>query len=139
MTNDLRALCRVLEAKIALTVFAWCVPLLLLPTPWLEALGFVVPQPRIFLYLLGMAYTALVVGYAFGLRSAREGEYPEATVWVGLVSNGGACLMLAVAGFTGTWSTWEGFAPILMWGSMLGTGAITAGLIRFGPMRAAAE
>lgn len=125
----------VLLAKIALTVAAWCVPLLLLPASLLEAMGFPVPEPRLFLRLLGMAYTALVVGYAFGLRSVRRGEYPEGVVWVGIVSNGGACLILLLAAALGTWSAWGGFAQVVMWGSLLGTGGITAGLVRFGLLR----
>ena len=119
----------------ALTIVAWCVPLLLFPASLLEALGFPVPEPQLFLRLLGMAYTALVVGYVAGLGSARRGEYPEATVVVGIVSNGGAFTILCIAAAMGTWSSWGSLAQLLMWGSLVGTGGITAGLVAFGPMR----
>ncbi len=129
----LRSLSHVLVAKIALTVAAWCVPLFLFSASWLEGLGFPVPKPEIFLRLLGMAYTALVVGYAFGLHAARRGEYPHGVVWVGIVSNGGACAMLCAAAIVGVWSEWGVLARVVMWGSLVGTGGITAGLVAFGP------
>ena len=62
------------------------------PSSVLEWLGFVVPNPPVFLRLLGMAYLALAVGYAFGLRDSLGGKYPIGTVWVGIVGNGGALL-----------------------------------------------
>lgn len=128
------ALSRVLVAKIALTVVAWCVPLLLFPASLLETLGFPVPEPQLFLRLLGMAYTALVVGYTFGLRASQRGEYPNNVVWVGIVSNGGAAGILAVAAAMGGWASWGAFAQLVMWGSLLGTAGITAGLIVYGPL-----
>ena len=130
-------LSRVLVAKIALTLLLWCVPLLLLPASLLEQLGFPVPEPQVFLRLLGMAYTALVVGYVFGLLASLHGEYPLGVVWTGIVSNGGACLVLAVAAALGAWAEWGGFAQLVMWASLLGTGAITAGLVVYGPCRPA--
>ena len=130
-----RALARVLVAKIALTVLAWCIPLLLFPASLLETLGFPVPEPRLFLRLLGVAYTALVVGYWRGLQSTRSGEYPASTVTVGIVSNGGAFGILCASAWLGTWSDWGAFAQTIMWGSLAGTGGITAGLVLFGPLR----
>ena len=126
-------LSKILAFKIALTVAVWCVPMLLFPAAWLQSLGFPVPEPQLFLRLLGMAYTALVVGYAFGLRATIQGTYPTGVVWVGIVSNGGAFLLLAGAAVLGAWAAWGTIAQAIMWGSLLGTGAITAGLIRFGP------
>jgi hypothetical protein len=127
------AITRILAFKIALTVCVWCVPLLLFPSGWLRALGFPTPEPLIFLRLLGMAYTALVVGYAFGFRSARRGVYPAAAVWVGIISNGGAFLLLLLAALNRTWGQWGVPAQGVMWGSVLGTGAIAAALAWFGP------
>ena len=72
------------------------------------------PEPQLFLRLLGMAYTALIVGYAFGLRDARSGRYPAGVVWVGIVSNGGAFVMLAVAALLGVWSGWGLPAQLVM-------------------------
>ena len=68
----MKTLSKVLFIKILLTVFIWCIPLLFYPATWLHWLGFPVPEPQIFLRLLGMAYTALVVGYCFGLRTAMK-------------------------------------------------------------------
>jgi hypothetical protein len=134
-SNPTHPLQQVLRAKIVLTVAVWCVPLLLFPESLLLRMGFPVPEPELFLRLLGMAYGALVVGYGFGLRSAKQGQYPAGTVWVGIVSNGGACLILTVAAVSGSWVAWGDVARWVMWGSLVGTGAITAGLVVFGPLR----
>jgi hypothetical protein len=129
----MQALSKVFIAKIVLTISAWCIPLLLLPASVLQWLGFPVPVPTIFLRLLGMAYAALVVGYAFGLRSALRRDYPAGAVWVGIVSNGGAFLLLCIAAMQATWASWGGFARLVMWVSVAGTGLITLGLVIFGP------
>ena len=128
-------LSRVLAVKIALTVAVWCIPLLFFPSALLLSLGFPVPEPQIFLRLLGMAYIALVVGYCFGLKACAEGTYPAGVVWVGIVSNGGACLLLAIGAMLGVWAGWGTTAQAIMWASLLGTAAITAGLVWFGPGR----
>lgn len=122
----------VLIFKIALTVAFWCVPLLFFPRWLLEQIGFPVPEPMIFLRLLGWAYVALVVGYGFGLAEVRRGRLPLAVIWVGVVSNGGAALLLAAHAASGTWSAWGTAAQINMWGSLVATGAITAGLVAEG-------
>lgn len=131
----MRALTAVLTAKIILTILLWVVPLLFFPAAWLRRLGFPVPEPPLFLQLLGMAYLALVVGYAFGWRSARRGIYPADAVWAGIVSNGGAFLLLAIAAVSGVWASWGGPARVAMWSSLVATGAITVGLLAFGPLR----
>ncbi len=79
-----------------------------------------------------MAYTALLVGYGFGLKVALRGGYPEGVVWVGIVSNAGACLLLGIAAGFGIWESWGEMAQTIMWVSLLGTGVIAAGLVRFG-------
>jgi len=128
----MKALSRVLIAKIFLTIIIWCVPLLFFPAPLLKWLGFPVPEPLIFLRLLGMAYTALVVAYCFGLRDARRNRYPHAVVWVGVVSNGGAFVLLLIAAVSSVWTQWGGIAHWIMWGSLAGTGAIASCLVLFG-------
>ena len=130
--DDMRGLDLVLQAKIALTVLAWCIPLLLFPAGLLEWLGFVVPEPRVFLRLLGMAYAALVLGYMLGLQQLRAGVFPAQAVRVGVLSNGGACALLVLYAVRGAWSDLGAFAQVFMWGSLLGTGAITLGLVVFG-------
>ena len=131
----MNALSRVLAFKIAVTTLFWCVPLLFFPTPLLLWLGFPVPEPQIFLRLLGMAYSALVLGYCFGLRSTLQGVYPSSIVWVGLLSNGGAFAILAIGAVSGAWQSWGSLAQALMWGSLFATGAIAGTLAWFGPLR----
>lgn len=128
----MKALSRILIIKIVLTTLIWCIPLLLFPAAWLKWLGFPVPEPQLFLRLLGMAYAALVLGYGFGLRDALRNQYPETVVWAGVISNSGACFLLASAALTQTWNDWGLIAQAIMWASLLGTGAITLGLVWFG-------
>ena len=128
----MNALSQVLIGKIAFTIVVWCIPLLLFRTRLLKSLGFVVPEPTLFLRLLGMAYAALVVSYAFGLQSSLRGGYPAGVVWVGIVSNGGAFFYLVLNAVCGTWASWGKIAQVIMWVSLVGTGVITAGLITFG-------
>jgi hypothetical protein len=125
----------ILIVKIVVTLFAWCIPLLLLPCSALAAIGFDVPQPAVFLRLLGMSYAALAVAYWFGLRAQWRGTYPAGTVWVGIVSNGGALLLLVLAAVQDVWTSWGILARGFMWGSLLATGLITLGLVVYGPLR----
>ena len=128
----MRPLHAVLAAKIALTVTLWAGPLLAAPASLLVALGFPEPRPALFLRLLGVAYAALVVAYAHGLRASRRGRHPDAAVWVGIASNGGAAAVLAGAAATGAWSAWGAAAQAYMWASLAATSAIAAGLVAFG-------
>ncbi|AXQ29978.1 hypothetical protein D0B54_15410 [Solimonas sp. K1W22B-7] len=130
----MKALSRLLVFKIAFTAAGCCIPLLLFPASLLLQLGFAVPQPLFFLRLLGMAYAALVLGYAFGLRDARRGIYPGDVVRVGILSNGGAAVLLAGAAWQGAWGSWGPLAQALMWGSLLSVGGIAIGLIVLGPL-----
>lgn len=121
----------VIVLKIALTV-GWVASLLLFPSSWHENVGLPpAGELAVFIRLLGMAYTALLVGYVFAFFAIRKGIYPSGVVFTGIVSNGGACLLLVV--FRNTWNVWHGYAPALMWGSLVATCLITAGLIAFGP------
>lgn len=128
----MNSLSKVLVFKIAFTITAACIPLLLFPENLLQWLGYAVPQPQIFLRLLGMAYLALVVGYGFGLRDSMRGIHPSSVIWVGIVSNGGAALLFAVAAAQHVWESWGVIARIAMWGSLFSVSIITLGLILFG-------
>ena len=128
----MNALSLVFVLKIAATVLFWCIPLLLFPAALLDALGLPEQPTLLFLRMLGWAYLALCVGYAFGLRAALQGERRAGPIWVGIVSNGGACVYLAVYGALGTWSGWGGFVQFLLWSSMIATAGITLGLYLFG-------
>lgn len=133
MTEMTRGLHGVLLLKIGATIVLWCVPLLLLPLSQLERIGFPAGQSGIVLKLLGMAYGSLLVNYAFGVATVRKGGCPSSTVWTGIVSNGGACVLLALAAADGAWTSWGEVARICMWTSLVVTGLITAGLLVFGP------
>jgi hypothetical protein len=115
--------------KILFTLFLWCIPLLLVPGKLLASLGIPEPINIVFLRLLGMAYVALMVGYIFGLIAILNGGYPIETIWVGIISNGGAFLLLLIYRFLNTWSSWKSFIQIIMWISIVATGGITFGLV----------
>ena len=53
-------------------------------------------------------------------------------IWVGLISNGGACVYLCYYGVTGEWYEWGGFVQFVGWSSILATAAITLGLYVYG-------
>lgn len=94
-------------------------------------LGIPAPEPLIFVRLLGAAYLALLVGYYMGLRGLDKGESPIQAVYMGIASNGLACLLLAYFGATGAWSSWGIAARIFMWLSAFGAFAMTFSLSKF--------
>lgn len=69
---------------------------------------------------------------AFGLSASLHGERALGTIWVGIVSNGGACGYLLYFGLSGGWAQWGGVVPFVLWSSVVATAAITAGLYAFG-------
>jgi hypothetical protein len=122
----------VLWVKIVFTLLGWCLPLLTFPAPWFQALGMPEPRPLVFARLLGAAFLALLVGYLFGLHALKHGRPVRQTVWVGIVSNGSASLILFAFGLTGAWGDWGGVARAVMWLSAALTGGITVGLAMTG-------
>lgn len=125
-------LSKVFVFKIGATVLFWCIPLILFPSTVLEAFGFPSQPSYLFVRMLGWAYLALCVGYAFGLQESLEGRRAAGPVWVGVLSNGGACAYLLFFGISGAWSTWGSVVQFVLWSSVLATAAITAGLYFFG-------
>ena len=103
-----------------------------MPATWIEALGFPPQDTYMFVRMLGWAYLALCVGYAFGLKASLEGRRAMGPIWVGIVSNGGACLYLIYYGLSGTWATWGTMLQFVAWGSAVATLLITLGLLVFG-------
>lgn len=85
-----------------------------------------------FVRMLGWAYLSLCVGYAFGLQASLEGKRLMGPIWVGIVSNGGACLYLLYYGLAGTWANWGLPIQFIGWGSILATLLITLGLLLYG-------
>lgn len=127
----------VFSIKIALTLIFWSLPPLLLPPSWIEFLGLPQQPNYLFIKLYGMAALALVVGYGFGLRESFSSQNKQArramgVIWVGIVSNAGACLVLLIYGLLGTWNTWGFILQCGLWFSMLATGLIALGLFTFG-------
>ncbi len=128
-----RGLYLVLVAKIVITIVMWSGPLLLLCGGDLIALGFP-EQPMIFLRLLGLGYASLLVSYAFGVAAVRRSEYPVGGIWTGIVSNGGACLVLVLGAVVGSWAQWGWWAQVYMKTSLVLTFGITVGLLLTGPL-----
>lgn len=128
----LRGLVNVLYFKIGATMLFWCIPLLTFPAHMLELLGLPPQSTLIFLRMLGWAYFALCVGYTFALSEARRGQRLIGAIWVGIVSNGGACLLLVFYGLAGAWNAWGQLAQFILWGSAVSTALITFGLFRYG-------
>jgi hypothetical protein len=125
-------LSKVFVFKIAATLFVWCLPLILMPASWLEAAGLPRQETTLFVRLLGWAYLALCVGYGFGLKASLAGKRALGPIWVGLISNGGACLCLSYYGAVGAWASWGGLIRLIGWGSAAATFFITLGLFLFG-------
>ena len=125
-------LSKVFVFKIAVTIFIWCVPLILFPQFLLDAIGFPEQNSYMFVRMLGWAYVALCVGYGFGLSASLKGKRAMGPIWVGIGSNGGACIYLLYYGISGTWVNWGIFMQVILWGSSLATGLITLGLYLFG-------
>ena len=125
-------LSKVFIIKIAATIFVWCIPLILMPAAWFEALGFPRQETYMFVRMLGWAYLALCVGYWFGLKESLQGRRAMGPIWVGIVSNGGAFLYLLHFGALGTWVSWGIGLQVIGWGSALATLLITTGLVIFG-------
>lgn len=101
-----------LAAKIIVTII-WVVSLPFARSAAARRLGFPEPKPLVWMYLLGAAWTALLVGYCRALwdnmHRKRETdtvrqESVTNTIWMGLVSNGLACILLL--GFRREWSGW---------------------------------
>ena len=125
-------LSKVLIFKIVGTVFMWCVPLLLFPKALLDAVGFPQQETYMFVRMLGWAYLALCVGYAFALQASLNGKRLMGPIYVGIVSNGGACLYLLYYGLTGSWAAWGDIVQFIAWSSVFATALITAGLYAYG-------
>ncbi|MEM7437678.1 MAG: hypothetical protein AAF436_21170, partial [Myxococcota bacterium] len=103
-----RLLIWALRFKVGFTLVAWAVPLLVLPASVLEGFVGFVPDPILWVRLLGWAYLALCVGYLGGLRSAQRGTFPRGVVAMGIVSNGGAAILLTMSRTFGVASQLDG-------------------------------
>lgn len=125
-------LSKVFIFKITATVMFWCTPLIFFPAELLAALGVPEQPSYMFIRMLGWAYLALCVGYAFGLATSLQWHRALGLIWVGIVSNGGACAYLIYYGVSGEWVQWGGFVQFVLWSSVTATAAIATGLYFFG-------
>ena len=125
-------LSKVLIFKIVGTITLWSIPMLLFPASLLESIDFPKQDSYMFVRMLGWAYLALCVGYYFALKASLAGKRLMGPIWVGIVSNGGACIYLLYYGLTGTWSEWGFYIEFIAWGSTLATALITLGIVIFG-------
>ena len=85
-----------LITKISVTGLLVAAPFMLLPKPKLEATTNITTPTTVFFRLYGVAITALLVGYAFGIPAAEAYRFPWGVVSMGTVSNGGAAILLTV-------------------------------------------
>ena len=118
--------------KISATALFWCVPLLLFPAATLEAFGFPGQTSYQFVRMLGWAYLALCVGYGFGLHASLRGIRAPGPIWVGIVSNAGACAYLIYYGISGSWASSSLLVQAVFWLSALAAGLIAIALVVFG-------
>ena len=132
---NLERLRRLYEVKIAGTVLLWCLPLSVQPQSLMTALDLNTPIASLFLRLLAIAYLALCVGYGLGWRAAGQGVLLTGPLWVGLVSNGGACVLLTAYGSMGAWNNLPPTIQSALWLSAASTALITLGLWLLGLQR----
>uniref|UniRef100_A0A0G4G038 Uncharacterized protein n=1 Tax=Chromera velia CCMP2878 TaxID=1169474 RepID=A0A0G4G038_9ALVE len=86
----------VLGLKIGGTLVFATIPVLLFPRFLIKKLLGRVPEPILYFRLLGWAWVALLVGYTEGLvRLLSYNEWPDWTLRMGIVSNGGATCIVA--------------------------------------------
>ncbi|HEU0297139.1 MAG TPA: hypothetical protein VFR47_30645 [Anaerolineales bacterium] len=105
--------------------------MLFFPRTWFHRLGFPVPEPLLFIRLLGAAYLALTVTYSLGLIEIKKGRPATQAVWTGIISNGLACAIVTFYGLAGAWSTWSMQGQLIMWSSVILTLFLTILLIPY--------
>lgn len=90
----------VLSVKIIVTLIVVVYPTFLRPVEALnKSFGTDLTDPYLF-RIYGVAISALLVAYAYGIFLAQSGVFPWGIVLMGLVSNGGAsAVMLVLAGW----------------------------------------
>ena len=125
-------LSKVLIIKISATVLVWCIPLIFFPGSILNFLGLPAQESYMFIRLLGWAYLSLCVGYWFAFKESLKGNILTGPIYVGIVSNGGACAYLLYYGLCGEWQEWGLMFQVIGWGSAFVTALITVGLYKFG-------
>jgi len=80
--------------KITITVFAVVIPYLKHEPQGLAKEHGLEGNSSLVFRLYGVAITALLVNYCFGAYQLVGGTFPQAAIWVGIVSNIGASIVL---------------------------------------------
>lgn len=94
--------------KISVTALLVVLPFLFAPLAKLEVVTRVSAQGTLFFRLYGVAITALLIGYGFGIPVAESGQFPWGVATMGLVSNTGAAVLLLRASKSGGSNFWMG-------------------------------
>ena len=125
-------LVNVIALKIIVTMGFWSFPLLVAPSFFLPQAGLELPENTILLSLLGWAYVALCVGYGYGFLQARKGIREKGILAMGVVSNGGACLIMLFNAVIGMAPELTLFGNIIALGSVAFTGFFAVSLYLLG-------
>ena len=94
---------RVLFVKVLLTFFAWGLPSLLAPEPFLNLFGLSMPADPTYLRLFGAAVTAFGVAYWFAYRDPVGNR---AILQAGIADNGLITLTIIVLALTRGLASW---------------------------------
>jgi hypothetical protein len=111
---DYTRLRQVLAAEILTTLAAWALPALLMPPPWMAALGIAEPsvEQLVFVRLWGAAMFALITDQALAWQA--PGRHPGA-VLVGIVANGLGALVIVSLGASGAFASWSTAGTTYIW------------------------
>lgn len=113
-----------LAAKISVTALFVALPFLFGPLAMLEATTGVRAKSPLFFRLYGVAITALLVGYSFGIPAAENRQFPWGVVVMGLVSNTGAAFLLLRSDSSRSTGFWLGtFFAMVVFALALAMGA----------------
>lgn len=112
--------------KIIVTALFWAAPLSFLPPSFFRFMGIPYQGTYLFIRLLGVAYWGLVAGYAWGLSQERKGADTDGVTIMGLVSNGGALVVLLGYFLPGRFAAWGILAQIYLMASMTVLALISA-------------
>lgn len=87
-----------LAVKIFVTALAISIPFLFFSNKKLAEITQVQATTPTLFRLYGVAVTALLVAYGFGLNDSLDGNFPMYAVVMGIVSNGGGVIVLLKSG-----------------------------------------
>ena len=124
---DYTRLRQVLAVEIVTMLAAWALPALLMPPPWLAALGISEPttEQLVFVRLWGAVTFAQVVGQSLAWQA--PGRHPGA-VLVGIVAHGLGTMVIVSLGAGGAFAAWSAVGTTYVWTSALLMGGFALAL-----------